>query len=133
VTTAAQKWNARVEAVILDRLLAGEALNAICRDESIPVCESYVRKKAKEDDAFGAKYTRAREIGWQCRAERVVEDTKTADAKENPQAARLAFDAERWYLGKMLPMVFGDKTLVGSDPDNPLPTGFSVNLVKGGE
>ena len=26
-----------------------------------------------------------------------------------------------------------DKQLVGSDPDNPLPPGFNVNLVKGGD
>lgn len=25
---------------------------------------------------------------------------------------------------------FGDRHLIGSDPDNPLPTGFDVNLVK---
>lgn len=123
-----QKWTDVLEQVLLDRLLAGEALNAICKDDEIPVSESYVRKRARDDDEFGAKYARAREIGWQCRAEQAVADTKSDDAKTNPQAARLAFDAERWYLGKMLPNVFGDKQLIGSDPENPLPEGFSVTL-----
>jgi hypothetical protein len=124
------KWTAALEETLLDRLLAGEALNAICKDEEIPVSESYVRKKARDDAEFGAKYARAREIGYQCRAERAVEDAKSA---EDASKGRLAFDAERWYLGKMLPTVFGDKTLLGSDPENPLPDAFAVRLVKPGD
>lgn len=124
------KWTPEVEEAILERLLDGEALNAICNDPAISVSESYVRKVARDDEEFGTKYARARDIGYDCRGERAVEAAKAESARENPQAARLAFDAERWYLGKMKPKVYGDKTLVGSDPDNPLPAGFQVNLVK---
>ena len=103
------KLTNEIEDTILERLSEGEALNAICADENIPVAESTVRKRALEDEDFGARYARAREIGYHCRGELAVENTKTEEAKENPQAARLQFDAERWYLGKMLPRVFGDK------------------------
>lgn len=122
------KWTPEIEQVLLARLLDGEALNAICNDPSITVSESYVRKMANEDAEFGAKYAHARDIGYDCRAERAVENTKTDEAAENPQIARLQFDAERWYLGKMKPKVYGDKQLVGSDPDNPLPSGVTVTF-----
>lgn len=124
------KFTPKLQKVVLDRLLSGEALNAICSDKKIDVSESYVRKVARDDAKFGAKYARARDIGYDCRAERAVEDAKASTAGENPQAARLAFDAERWYLGKMKPKLYGDKTLIGSDPDNPLPPGFQVMLTK---
>jgi hypothetical protein len=101
-----------IEEIILQRLAEGEALNVICADESIPVAESTVRKRAIEDPSFGAKYARAREVGFDCRGERAVEATKTEEAKKNPQAARLIFDAERWYLGKMKPKTFGDRQTV---------------------
>ena len=100
---------AQLELTILDRLAAGEALNAICADPQIAAAESTVRKRAVEDEEFGAKYARARSVGYDCRAEKAVEDAKAKAAAENPQAARLAFDAERWYLGKMKPLTYGDK------------------------
>jgi hypothetical protein len=99
-----------METEILDRLAEGESLRAICED--LPVTEAAVRKWAVEDEAFGSQYARARSIGYDCRAENAVEDAKAA---EDPQAARLAFDAERWFLGKMKPKVYGDKLDVTSD------------------
>lgn len=98
-----------LEYAILLRLAEGEALNAICSDPKIPVAESTVRKRATEDEDFGARYARARSVGYDCRAERAVERTKTPEARKNPAAARVEFDAERWYLGKMKPLVYGDK------------------------
>jgi len=103
------KLTPTVEEIILRRLADGEALNAICDDPKIPVAESTVRQRALEHEEFGAKYARARSVGWDCRGERTVENTKTKDAAKNPQAARLIFDAERWYLGKMKPMTYGEK------------------------
>lgn len=104
-----------LEDIILDRLSEGEALNAICADPEIPVAESTVRKRAVENEDFGARYVRARSVGYDCRAERAVEKAQKA---EDPQKARLAFDAERWYLGKMKPQTYGDKIDVtsGNEP-----------------
>jgi hypothetical protein len=100
-----------MEDMILEKLADGEALNAICGTEEIPVAESTVRKRAVENDDFGARYVRARSIGYDCRAERAVEKAKE-DAKADAHAARLAFDAERWYLGKMKPQTYGEASRV---------------------
>lgn len=109
------KLTSKIEDIILDRLAEGEALNAICSDPEICVAESTVRKKAVEDEDFGARYTRARSVGYDCRGERAVEKTRGEEAWKNPQAARLEFDAERWYLGKMKPLTYGDKLDLTSD------------------
>lgn len=111
-----------VEEIILARLAEGEALAAICDDSRIPVTESAVRARVVDDEVFAARYMRARDIGWDCRGERAVEKTKLEGAAKNPQAARLEFDAERWYLGKMKPKVYGDKIDVtsGNEPIRPM-------------
>lgn len=110
---------------ILERLRTGESLFAICLDKGMPN-PSTVYDWIAANDEVSRQISRAREIGWQTRAERAVEDAKVAD---DASKGRLAFDAERWYLGKMLPRVFGDKTLLGSDPENPLPDSFAVKLI----
>jgi hypothetical protein len=84
--------------------MAGESLRAVCKH--LPVTEAAVRQWVVEDEAFASQYARARSIGYDCRAEKAVEDAKEV---EDPQKARLAFDAERWFLGKMKPKVYGDK------------------------
>jgi hypothetical protein len=100
-----------IEEIILDRLAEGDALRVICEREDIPVTEAAVRKRAIEDEDFGARYARAREIGYDCRGERAVEDAKAA---KDAGLARLAFDAERWYLSKMKPKTYGEKVDVTS-------------------
>ena len=53
--------------------------------------------------------TRARATGYTVRAEKILETVNTAT---DPQKARLQFDAERWFLGKMCPKKFGDATMI---------------------
>ena len=57
----------------------------------------------------------AREVGYLLRAEAAVEAAKNAEC---PQKGRLAFDAERWFLGK-LSRAFREK---------PLAVGAFVNV-----
>ena len=100
------KATPEIEQEVLDRLSAGESLNSICGGD-FPVAESTVRKWAIEDvEGFGAKYARARDIGLDCRADRMIADAKAAT---DAPLGRLAFDADRWYLSKLAPKRYGDK------------------------
>ncbi len=105
----------------------GETLTSISSDARMPSVQTMANWEAERDTEIGLAITRARELGWTARAEKAVAEAKSA---EDASLGRLSFDAERWFLGKMHPKKFGDKQLVGSDPDNPLPAGFSVTLVK---
>ncbi len=109
---------------ICDRLACGESLRAICRDEGFP-SEATVRGWVKDDvSAFAAQYARAREIGYDCMAEQILEladksrlgrkvvrskngiETTESDMVER---TRLQIEARKWLLSKMLPKRYGEK------------------------
>jgi hypothetical protein len=82
---------------ILKRLIEGESLSLICRSSGMPDRRT-VQRWQNEDEEFDAAVTRAREDGFEVRAAEAVSDAKRA---EDAAKGRLAFDAERWYLGKL--------------------------------
>lgn len=125
MTASAQWADDQIEEMI-ERMGQGETLTSISSDPRMPSMASMMRWEDEQDE-LGARITCARARGWTARAEQAVTRAQTAS---DASLGRLDFDAERWFLGKMHPKKFGDKTLVGSDPDNPLPQGFSVTLVK---
>ncbi len=116
--------------LICSRLETGESLFAICKEEQFPA-ESTVRNWALTDRAgFSAKYTRARDLGLDARADRVLEIARSSSGPEDVPRARLEFDAARWYLSKLAPKRYGDATTMKlADADgNKLPT-FEVSTV----
>jgi hypothetical protein len=66
-----------------------------------------VRLWQKDDEEFDLAVTHAREEGFTLRADQAVRDAKIA---EDASKGRLAFDAERWYLGKLSNAFSDDKT-----------------------
>ena len=112
--------SAHKEAVIdriVERLSEGESLSSICRDREMPAW-STVHEWMDNDSNFSGRITRAREHGYAFRAEKAIAEAKSA---KDAALGRLAFDAERWYLGK-LSNAFSDKVKhVGGDPgDAPI-------------
>lgn len=85
------------EDAIIERLADGESLSSICRDDAMPSWRT-VHNWIDADEDFSARITRAREVGFETRADRALLEAKTA---EDASKGRLAFDAERWYLGKL--------------------------------
>lgn len=103
----------KVKVEILDLLAAGKGLATICRREDMPDRSTVQRWQSEEPD-FDAAVTRAREDGYELLAEEAVTAAETA---EDAAKGRLAFDAKRWYLGK-LSNAFSDKQkheLTGKD------------------
>lgn len=142
---------------ICERLGNGESLRSICCDEAMPAQRTVIGWLAKGDNdpaeypefaEFVRKYIRAREVqadtifdeildiaddGSNDWMERRDGEGNNLGWKENGEAlqrSRLRVDARKWMAGKLSPRKYGEKTLIGSDPDNPLPQGFNVNLVK---
>lgn len=62
-----------------------------------------------EKPEFHEKYARACEIRGTLLFEECL---KIADNATDPQKARLQFDARRWYLSKLVPKKYGEKTEV---------------------
>jgi hypothetical protein len=120
-----KKFTAEVEAELLELLATGKTLLQVCESNDKFPAESYVRRKALEDQEFGAKYTRAREIGYLRMADELLEiaddgrnDWMTVSKgkeeievlnKEHFERSRLRFQARQWLLSKALPKLYGDK------------------------
>ena len=111
---------------ICERLAAGESLRAICQSPDLPA-ESTIRLWALNDtNGFAAQYARAREIQAHVLAEEIIDisDTKqegvettvkadgTTETKHGDMLGhrKLRVDSRKWYLSKVLPKVYGDKT-----------------------
>lgn len=88
---------AEIQQAILDLLAEGDSMRTICECHGMPSRET-VRLWQKEDADFDLAITCAREDGYEKRAEEAIESARNA---EDAALGRLAFDADRWYLGKL--------------------------------
>lgn len=120
-------------------------LDFICNThDDLPSARTVARWLAAHE-SFRQRYVRARErqadlIFDECLeiADDGTNDTKLVGAEGDEREAqnsewisrsKLRVDTRMRMAGKLNPKKYGDKTLHGSDPDNPLPQGFQVNLV----
>ncbi len=136
---------ARQEAIeaVLKGLRAGTPLTVICNADGFPDDDT-VRRWADGDAELAGAIARAREAGHDVIAMEALaiadgteNDTiKSKDGDERPNTewitrSRLRVDTRLKLLAKWDPKRYGDRSLIGSDPENPLPSGFTVNFRKG--
>lgn len=102
------------------RLLAeGNSLVSICKMKGFPeysVAIRWLNDPRYED--FRKNYARAREEQAHVLAAQALEIADNPD--EDVQRSRLRWDARRWYAGKLLPKVYGDRTTIAGDQESPL-------------
>lgn len=97
---------------ICELLEEGKSMREICAIDGLP-SRTTVHAWLRGDDELSARIQHSREIGFHALAEEGMR-MAFAPAEANPtdpQAARLAFDAVRWQLGK-LSLAFRDKPLI---------------------
>lgn len=106
---------------LLSRTEKGEPLSRICEDARMPKRRTVYDWMEKDAD-FAARFRDARARGVHYLAEECLEiaDEDVSDAVDVANK-RVRIDTRLRLAGKWLPAAYGDKTLVGSDPDNPLP------------
>lgn len=128
---------------ILKRLSEGEPLAVICRSdpERFPTPMSWGRW-VDDDAELAIAYARAREVGFDAIAAECLaiaddtsNDTKTVGGEEFEREvantewisrSKLRVETRLKLLAKWDPKRYGEKQMLGSDPDNPLPTGLTV-------
>lgn len=134
---------ARQEAIqsVLEGLTKGTPLTVICRSEGMPTPNT-IREWANGDAELADAIARAREDGFDVLAAECLDiadetgrDTIRTEGGERADTewisrSKLRIETRLKLLAKWDPKRYGDKTLVGSDPDNPLPDGFAVTLRK---
>jgi hypothetical protein len=126
-------YNPEVASAILARVMAGESLRSICRDENMPA-RSTVHLWLAKDKAFSDHYVRACDVradevfdemfeiaddgtnDWMIRGS--GEDATEVVNSENVQRSRLRIDTRKWALARMNPKKYGEKIVnevVGKD------------------
>lgn len=115
--------------ILVEGLYAGKPLRQLCRDNGIS--KSAVYRWFDDDEELAGRIARAREHGYHEIADECLEiaDAGAEDAVEVADK-KVRIETRLKLLAKWSPKHYGDKQLVGSDPENPLPAGFIVNLVK---
>lgn len=74
------------------------------------------------DEALCQRYTRAKSDGMDAIADSALEISDNVDADQAAVAkAKLQVETRKWFLAKLAPKKYGERMLVGSDPDNPIP------------
>ena len=103
---------------VLTRLADGISLAEICRAPDMPSRTSVWEWIRDDVDGFAGRYAHARET----QAHALVDDLMRIadDATEDPQRSRLRLDARKWAASKILPKVYGDKTILAGDETAPL-------------
>ena len=107
------------------RLAQGESLRRICQDSDMPG-EATVYSWLFNRGEFQEKYARAREAQAEPHLEDILSIADDPELKADDKRVRI--DARKWAMSKLAAKKYGDKTLLGSDPDNPLPSGFDLRF-----
>jgi hypothetical protein len=94
---------------ILEGLIDGKSLRAICREAGLPTVTTVMRW-LQADEAWREQYARAREAGDDAMAEDIHEIADEVGV--DPQDKRVRIDARKWLLAKRQPKKYGDSTMV---------------------
>lgn len=138
------KYSEAVMDEICARLSEGEPLAQICRDKHMPSV-STVGNWEDERDGVSARIARARRFGFDaiaaealriantpCEGEVVTDDGEKVTVRKEDMLGhrKLQVETRLKLLAKWDPRRYGERQLVGSDPDNPLPSGVTVVFKK---
>lgn len=100
--------------LVLDSLAECGNLSKACRDNGVTK-QSFLRW-CDADPKHADQYTRAREAGLDTEADNAITEALQA---QDAALGRLALDARKWYLSKLMPKKYGDKVAIGGAADLP--------------
>ncbi|MFM7403309.1 MAG: hypothetical protein ACKO1N_04275, partial [Erythrobacter sp.] len=125
-----------VQMDLCQRIMAGESVARICRDEHMPA-QSTVYQWLVSNDQFRAAYQLAKQLMAETLADEVLDisDDSAGDYVEgengksfNPehvQRAKLRVDSRKWLASKLAPKRYGDATTLNHE------SGMTLNVVTG--
>lgn len=104
-------YSEEIASEVLERLANGESLNAICKDDHLPVRSVIYKWVVDDREGFADRYARARDVQLHGMADDLAEisDAGVMDMVD-VQKNRLRVDTRKWLLSKLMPKTYGDKT-----------------------
>lgn len=103
---------------IFDRLIQGESLRRICRDDSMPSYSSVMRWQNSSVD-FESKCARARILQADLMDDLILEEAEKCD-ETNFQAAKVRISAYQWRASKLAPKKYGDRMQHTGEDGGPI-------------
>lgn len=121
------EYSEAIADLICESIADGKSLRSVCRAETMP-SKSTVFRWLRENKEFRDHYAMSMEARADSHADDIVDiaDDPTLD----PNDKRVRIDARKWTASKLKAKVYGDKQLIGSDPENPLPTAPVIDASK---
>lgn len=126
-------------ALICWRMMKGESLRQICRDPAMPNRDTVYNWLVLFPE-FSDQYMRCRDIQADEMFDEILEiaDLKSSDYRvdeygnekpdhEHIQRSRLRIDTRKWYLSKVLPKKYGDKSDESKTQEAPSVEGTVIN------
>lgn len=112
-----------VQVQICRRIMLGESVRAICRDEAMPA-QSTVFDWLRLNPEFRSAYHLAKQLQAETLADEILEIADDASRDwvagengpvvdhEHVQRSRLRVDSRKWLAGKLAPKRYGDASMV---------------------
>jgi len=130
------KYNEEIAAEICTRIVKGESLRSICRDEKIPNVDTIYVWIGKHP-IFAEQYARAREE----QADTLADEIQALADEPPPmvpgkfgeiidtgwlQWQKQRIDARKWCAAKLKPKKYGERVQLAGDADNPVRTETTI-------
>lgn len=117
---------------VIEGVSRGTPLTQLCRGHGIGRSSWY---RWLEDDAeLAGHFARARVTGFDAIADRLrltargLDEDAGGESTKDVQRDKLIIETDLKLLAKWDPKRYGERQLLGNDPDNPLPGGISVTF-----
>lgn len=126
---------------ICSQIAAGEPLTRICKRDDMPhlatvyrwlqdpdrakFCELYREARDNQADTMFDQITEIADDGTNDYMEQRDKDDNLIGWRvngEHVQRSKLRIDARKWQAARLRPKKYGERTILGGDPDNPLLT-----------
>lgn len=112
-----QVYNEQIVQDICDQLAEGKGLIQICRQDGFPNHKTVRGWVIDDHEGFFAKYARSKDFGMDALVEQAFE---VIDLEEDVNRARLKVDTLKWYVSKIAPKKYGDRTIHSGDSEAPI-------------
>lgn len=101
-------YNEELAAKICERIIEGESLVTICKDEDFPALGTIFRWLGEEDKTeFRDNYARAKEQQADTMAEKMM--AVAEDETQDVQRSRLIVDTYKWQASKLKPKKYSER------------------------
>lgn len=139
-------YTEEIAAKICDRLMGGDSLRTICKEDDFPVCSTVFLWLAKHED-FRTIYAAARELQQEAYLEAMLEEAcdrtgdlitvgegeKQSQAPNSANVARskLIADNYKWIMARLAPRKYGDKITQELTGAGGAPLTAVINVTRG--